>query len=259
MARPAGNPLTHNATQHLGRAPGGGSGAQLYKVAEDDCIYVVKLKGSAQGIRILFNEYVSGRIGEIIGVPFGPHAIVVVPEALLPAAGEPNINARMPGAQFGTEYFEHGQADLLQLRQAGNFPEFASVVVFDTFIARGNGRQYLVYPSSGTPDGARDTGAIFDQGFSFTGTPNWTVAALNADHNCVANNGLGLKNHLRSITAYDPYIGRVESLTAGDLEAIVREAPLAEWQVSEEEVQAVAAWLERRKGLVRSAIRDYLR
>jgi len=82
MPNPPGTPLVLDATQHLGRASGGGSGAQLYKVAGDNATYVVKLKGTNQGIRVLFNEYVSGRIGEIMGVPFGLHALVRVTEAL---------------------------------------------------------------------------------------------------------------------------------------------------------------------------------
>lgn len=254
-----GNALELNASQHLGRAPGGGSGAQLYKVAEDDQIYVVKLKGTAQGIRVLFNEYVSGRIGEMIGVPFGDHALITVPDALLPPPGEPNIISREPGKQFGTIYYENAQSDLLQLRAALNYSKFPSVVVFDTFILRGNGRQYLVYPSVEEQNAPRDTGGIFDQGYAFTGQPSWTAASLGAQGDCVANNGLSLKNDFNDFAAYEPYVELLEGMTTTQLTDIVSEAPLLEWLVTQEEADTLTAWLSARKSLVRRAIEDYLR
>jgi hypothetical protein len=164
-----GHPLLLTASQHLGRAPGGGSGAQLYQTTKELQTHVVKLQGTQQGIRVLFNEYVAGRIGEMIGVPFGQHALVQVPEPLLPAPGEPNLVARWPGTQYGTVYFGNAQSDLNQLRQSTNCREFASVLVFDTFIARGNGRRFLVYPSSGQANSPRDLSVIMDQGFAFSG------------------------------------------------------------------------------------------
>ncbi len=142
MPRPAGVPLQLTAKEHLGEAPGGSSGAQLYRVVENADTYVVKFKGSAQGIRILFNEYVSGRLGELIDVPFGDHALVEVRDSLHPPNGTRNIAQRLPGTQFGTTFYENGQTDLQQLKRARNFTShFPGVIVFDTFIDRGDSRQ----------------------------------------------------------------------------------------------------------------------
>lgn len=247
------------AIQHLGRAPGGASGAQIYKVAECEELFVVKLKGTAQGIRVLYNEYVSGRIGEFLEVPFGEHALVDVPEALHPPPGERNISQRLPGIQFGTVYYNNAQRDESQLRKAKNFGNFPSVLVFDTFIARGDSRQFGVHSSSGTDNGHRDTGVIFDQGFAFTGSPNWEAEKLNADNNCTANNGLQLKKDYSQFQHYEPYIEKVEKMTLDDLRAIANEPPLSEWKVSPEQAEAVACWLDRRRGLVRQAVQNYLR
>ena|SRR3984893_4306726 len=227
MPRPPGTVLRLTAKEHLGPAPGGGSGAQLYKVMEEECTHVVKFKGTNQGIRILFNEYVSGRLGELIGVPFGDHALIDVSDFLHPPAGTPNIRDRIPGIQFSTTYFQDGQTDRAQLRGAVNFrSHFPGVPVFDTFIARGDSRQYVVY--SGSQNGVRDTGAIFDQGFAFTGSPVWTGPSLDADNNCVANDPLGLKGDIGGFADYDPFIQRVELLTPAELREVVYEAPLAE-------------------------------
>jgi hypothetical protein len=86
-------------------APGGGSGAQIYEVTENASQYIVKFKGNNQGVRVLFNEYVSGRIGEFIGVPFGDHALIEVSDALHPPNGTQYITARMLGIQFATTYY----------------------------------------------------------------------------------------------------------------------------------------------------------
>jgi hypothetical protein len=242
----------------MGRAPGGGSGAQLYRVAENNDTYVVKLKGSQQGIRVLVNEYVAGRIGEIMGVPFGQHVLIEIPDSLLPPHGEPNLPQSLPGVQFGTTYFENAQSDLTALRQAQNFNQFPSVVVFDTFIALGNGRQHLVYPGPHSQNGARDTGAIFDQGYAFGATPNWSSASLAANQNCSALDTLNLKTNFPTIAAYEPYIQMVEGLGEAQLQAIIVEIPLAEWQVTPDEANALVAWLDHRKGLVRTAIQGHL-
>lgn len=254
--RPPGDPLHVRAKKHLGAAPGGGSRAQRYEVIENGKTYVVKLKGNpGQGIRVLFNEYVSGRLGELIGVPFGEHALVSVPDALYPS----NLGQKVPGIQVGTEEFKEGQTDLTQLRNARNFNEFPSVLVFDTFIARRDSRQYLVYPSSGDPNSPRDMGAIYDQRYAFTGEPNWSAASLSNNQNCTANNGLHLKQSFPGISAYEPSIRRVEALSEEDIRKIIDEGPLTEWQISQQEANALAQWLNERKRLVRAAIDSHLR
>lgn len=246
------------ATQHLGPMRDGGSGAQLYKVAECEDEFVVKLKGTKQGIRVLYNEYVAGRIGELIGVPFGEHVLVQVSDALHPPPGG-NVPKLISGTQFGTTHYQHAQRDATQLKSAKNFNDFPAVLVFDTFIARCDSRQFIVYPSSGEENGPRDMGAIFDQGYAFTGSPNWTAEKLNADNACVPNNGLKLKERFPDFRLYEPYIERVEALKLDHFMALANEPPLGEWEVPPEHTKALARWLDKRKMLVREAVENYLR
>jgi HipA-like kinase len=260
MPRPAGDPLRLTAKRHVSAAPGGGSGAQVYEVIEDPNLYIVKFRGNNQGVRVVFNEYVSGRIGEFIGAPFGDHALIEVSDGLHPPNGTQHITARMPGVQFATTYYSNNaQTDMAQLKAATNFQShFPAVLVFDTLIARGDGRQYVVYSSPHAQNGQRDTGVIFDHGFAFTGSPGWTVATLTANNNCQANNGLGLKNDLGGIETYAPFLDAVENLSQDDLRLIVHEPPLQEWGVGEDEATALVNWLNTRKGQVRAAIQAYL-
>lgn len=256
--QPPGQPRVLHATTHIGAEPGGASGVQRYAVAENGDLYCVKLKGNRQGLRALPNEYVSGRIAEILGIPVGETALVTVPEALLPRS-----DARIPnpiaGTQFGTRRYEDGQTDENQLRTTQNYSEFCGVVVFDTFIARADSRQNLVYPSSGVVGAPRDRGAIFDQGFAFTGQPHWTVASLGAPHNCDVKDELGVKRSFADLAHYEPYLVRLEQLQEVEIRALVQEAPLVEWGVSNEEADALVGWLNYRKALVRGVIETYLR
>lgn len=255
-ARLPGNGLSLTANRHIGPLPGGGSGGQLYEVAENSSAYAVKLKGNAQTTRVLFNEYVCGRIGELLGVPFGEHALIQVTAALLPGGAGGQLEG---GNQCGTVYFPNAQTDLSQLRQASNGSTFAAVLVFDTFIALRDGRQTCVYPCDGNPNGARDVGAIFDQGHALRGSPAWTEQDLQADNTCVVvDANLGLKQWFPNLPQYEPYLGCLEVLTRNHFQNLVNEAPLAEWGVTPQEAISVIDWLNRRKTLVRGAIAAYL-
>jgi hypothetical protein len=247
-----GQRLSLTANKHVGAAPGGGSGAQLYGVSENANTYVVKLKGNNQTTRVLFNEYVCGRVGELLGVPFGEHALLTVDASLLPSG------AFQPGTQTGTVYFPYAQTDLNQLRHAVNGDTFPSVLVFDAFIALKDSRQFLVYPSGGDPNGPRDTGAIYDQGHALTGSPGWTAQALANDNACVVVDQLGLKQWFGAIQSYEPYLHCLEALSRDHFGSLVNEAPLAEWGVSNEEAMALVDWLHRRRMLVRAAITAHL-
>jgi len=255
MPRPPGDPILINATIHLGKAPGGGSSAQFYK-ADDGKLYLVKLKGNGQGIRVLANEYICGRLGELIGVPCGEHLLINVGDALHPPNGIPQISQ---GIHFATTFYDHAQSDSMQLRHTTNFSAFPSVVVFDTFIALKDSRQHLTYPSSGDPNGAKDIGVIIDQGHALTGNPSWDLSTLNANPDCNILDGLGLKPDFPAISFYEPYLHRVEAISKDEMRALVNEAPLQEWQVSQQEAEGLVEWFETRKTRLRPAIEAFLR
>lgn len=256
--RPPGQPLLLNARTHLGAEPSGGSGVQRYEVAENGYTYCVKLKGNLQGIRVLFNDYLSGRIGEVLGIPVAETALILVPDLLLPRS-EPRVPNPAPGTQFAARRYEDAQNDQQGLRNVRNFADFCGVTVFDTFIARGDSRQNFVYPSTGVAGDSRDLGAIYDQGHSFTGSPVWDVRSLNLAQDCPVRDDLQMKLHFANIEAYDCYLEKLERLQRAEIEALVHEAPLAEWQVEEVDAAALIDWLDRRKTQVRGAIQNHLR
>jgi len=197
-------------------------------------------------------------LGQLLGVPVGETILVDVPDTLLPN-GDGRVPSRMPGIQFGVKEFPNAQTDDAKLRVATNFEQFCGVVVFDTYIARADSRQHLVYASDGNPNSDRDRAAIFDQGFAFTGQPNWTTTSLQNPLPCVINDALNIKQHFSVITSYELFLNALESLKGPDLELILREPPIAEWGVVDDEIVALLNWLEKRKSEVRAVIQDYLR
>lgn len=255
--QPLGAPLRLTGSIHLGREPGGGSGVQRYRVNEDQRVYCVKLKGNRQGIRVLFNDFVCSRIGELIGVPLGEPALITISEHLLPK-DDGRIPNPLAGIQFACERFEDGQQDLAQLRQTANFRDLCSVPVMDTFVMRADSRQHLCYPSDGIAGHVRDRAAIFDHGFAFNGQPAWTIASLRAAHVCNVLDDLQMKQFFPLLADYEPFVQAAEQLPRQQIEALVNEPPLAEWEIARAEADELIDWLDRRKAHIRGAFEQYL-
>jgi hypothetical protein len=255
--QPIGAPRQLIASVHIGPEPGGGSGVQRYEVAGNDGLYCVKLQGNRQGLRVLFNDFVSSRFGELIGVPLGEPALVSVSAPLLPQ-NDPRIPNPVAGVQFGARRFDDGQPDIAALRAADNFRALCAVPVMDTFILRADSRQHLVYPSNGVVGSRRNAAAIFDHGFAFTGSPGWSEASLNAAPVCNVNDDLQMKQAFPQFAEYDPYIGILEGLTTEQITLLINEPPLAEWGVTQQEADALVRWLDNRKHQIRAAFQQYL-
>jgi hypothetical protein len=255
--RPAGQAVTLNAKEHLPSDHlGGGSSTQLYTVTENDNTYCVKFKGNPQGTRILFNEYLCGRIGEFLQLPMSEAVMVNVGDALIPRHS-PRLPNPFPGTQFGTRFHIDGQTDQTALRASNNFGQFCGVVVYDTFINNTDSRQYLVYPANGVPGTARDTAAIFDQGHALGHL--WTVASLaQTQDQLLVRDTLNIKGDYGEHGPYEVYLGRLEAIPRDVFEGVVQEAPLHEWDITQDEGNAIVGWLDHRKVLVRAAIAAYL-
>jgi len=193
-----------------------------------------------------------------MGVPLGEPALMTVSEQLLPR-NDPRVPNPVAGVQFASRRFGDGQSDQAQLRLAVNFRALCSVPVMDTFILRADGRQHLVYPSSGVVGDPRDSGAIFDQGFAFSGSPNWTSETLRGAQACQVLDDLQMNRSFPQFADYDPFIQALEQLTAQQITTLVNEPPLAEWGVTPQEACELVSWLDRRKAQLRAAFEQHLR
>lgn len=235
----------------------GGSGAHLYRVGGDR-LFVVKFKASRQGKRIVLNDYVAGRLAEEFGLPIGRIALVNVPPALHPT--HPNLHGADPGTQFGAGYFEGSQSPppVEALVATHNFRDFAGVIVFDSWIRRGNSRQVLIYPSAGV--GEYDRFAIFDHGYAFGGSPNWSAKSLAQEEAAfvLEDQYNFIRSHLKDAKLFRPYLERLSGFGPDVVRGILAELPTVEWEVTDEEVDGLVRFLVNRREPVARGIEALL-
>lgn len=124
------------ATRYVAPLREGGSLPALVE-ADDDGMYVVKLRGAGQGIRALIAEAVVGEIGRAAGLPIPELVVVEVDPAL--ALGEPDseiqeLLERSAGTNLGMDYLS-GAVAIGAPGLAGISPDLAADVVwFDALV-----------------------------------------------------------------------------------------------------------------------------
>jgi hypothetical protein len=235
-------------------APDGGSQAQIFRLA-DGRIALVKFAENHQGPRVLFNEFVSCRLAQRFRLPINQSVLVKVDAAVLTI---PQRDGRCPtsfraGVHCGLIRYpdaaKTGPATPL-FKRTQNAMELHSVLVFEQLVARGDGRQLLVYPAN-DPD---PLFAAYDYGFAFGGQPVWTeasVRSLQPPPTLPSVDALGL--------AYgdgEPQrliIDSLRRLTRDDIEAVISALDLPRWGVNISEGEAIADAIPQRAAALAEA------
>ncbi len=127
---------TVTATRYVAPLREGGSLPALVE-ADDDGLYVVKLRGAGQGPKALVAELIAARLGLELGLPIPEPALVLMPERLPDAEPDPEIQellAASLGVNAGLDFLPGS----LPYTPAGDFcpdPELAAAIVwFDALI-----------------------------------------------------------------------------------------------------------------------------
>jgi hypothetical protein len=159
-------------------APGGGSQAQVFRLA-DGRFAIVKFPENQQGELVLANEFLSCRLAEALDLPINRAVMISIDERLLRL---PRQNTQIPltftaGIRCGMIRFEQAQgAGAAQiLTDSQNSAELHSVLVFDQLVSQMNAGQFLTYPAQ---DGGAKRFAAHDYGYAFGGQPVWSAATL---------------------------------------------------------------------------------
>lgn len=226
----------------------GGSQSQLMR-CDDQNLYVVKFQNNPQGLRVLVNELVAGRLASRIGLPVPAATVVNVEERLIALTDELVIQmqrSRGPcssGVQFASRYLGPPEFmrvyDLLpsyEMKRVDNPAQFCGMLAFDKWTCNTDGRQVVFVQRIG------DTllePQMIDQGFCF-GACNW-------DFPDAPLRGIYLHHdfyqQVRSIDSFEPWLTRIESLTnIPSPESILDEVP-SEW--CDRDRHLVARMLER--------------
>jgi len=128
---------TVTATRYVTPLREGGSLPALME-ADDDGLYVVKLRGAAQGAKTLVAELVAGEIGRLLGLNVPELVVVDLPQALTLGEPDPEIKGpldRSVGLNLGLDYLPGALPFDLAMRQPVDPVLAADIAWFDAFIA----------------------------------------------------------------------------------------------------------------------------
>jgi len=133
----------------------GGSQAQLLR-ASDGKYYVIKSAQNPQHVRVLANEMLATRLGQLLELPVPSVEAIEVSEWLIQHSGELTIELAgsampwKPGLHLGSLYVEDPTlAEVLDylpestLDAVGNLSDFGRVLVLDRWACNCDGRQAI--------------------------------------------------------------------------------------------------------------------
>jgi len=228
---------------------------------DDEENYVVKFQNNPQHVRVLANEMLASRLAQRVGLPVPPPALVDVPPELAarhPFHGiEPRRREVAAGLQFGSRFpgapSQTLVVDFLPDRLLRGIKEMAAVFlggfVFDKWTCNCDGRQVIFHRGG---DQQEYTASLIDHGFCFNdGEWNFPDSPIRSLYPRRL-----VYESVRGLGSFEPFLSRIENLTAAELEACAEETP-PEW--CGEDGGRLDRLLERlyeRRRLLRQAIVD---
>jgi len=234
------------ATEIIGNVGVGVTSPQFFR-ANDEKIYVVKLQNNRLGAKVLVNEFIAAKFGELMDLRF-PNSDFIEINAQFLERQCLNRSNIIPGRHFASQFLEHVEyVSKHNLYKAINTKEMAGIMLFDHIFHNAdranNRRNLLIRPEdTGYKIYAIDNSHLFRSG-------RWTLASL--DHLSTKikpyyrySFGLLLKDCL---TPQDflPYLEKVSIITNDIVEKIVREIPI-EWLPSELERKVLVDFINLR-------------
>ena len=229
--------------------------------ADDGNDYVVKFRSNPQGLRVLPNEWVAGGCASALDLPVPDIALVNVSQTLLDNTEELAAFRSTPGLQFGSQFLPHGHAKPWRdvLGKAENLDDLAGILVFDTWIHtkdrswRSSNVHVIQNPAG------HYRVIIFDHGWVFGGTPNWSTESLSQQRDVVVRPFMdgsvynSFRPHISGADPFDAWLRKLESFPPEIIWRLLDEVP-AEWMVNQDEKEALADYLTHRRYLVRPVI-----
>jgi hypothetical protein len=215
---------------------GGGSRAQLFE-ASDGKQYVTKFIGNPQGTRILANEFIVGRIANLIGVPCPvPRAIQVEQEMVT------QVNSRIgaafqPGLQFASPYIGSSTIQVFPstldlMSRTTNLETWPACIVLDTLMLNTDRKSEHVLITVSNPN-QESRFWIVDHGHCLGVTSGWHT--LNPQ-----TIGLIAPIYRELVTGPEPFadsLARLGAISSSDISKIIADSPCNAWGVSTAEMQ----------------------
>jgi hypothetical protein len=225
-------------------------------LCDDGRPYVVKFLSNPQGLRILPNEWWAFQLGRLLGLPMGEAEKIVLAQDLLalPELAEFHLQA---GPHYGSlclTDFTHCSS-VEKVEKCTNLEIVPMMIVFDHWINNNDrycsNRNLLIDMSKSWRL------HLIDHGSCFYGA-GWTIDVLNEHAGRVETYwGEVYQRFVPFLDQNQPFeaaLKRLEALPDHQIQkAITTDIP-PEWQVSDEEKDALVRHLIARKPLVRAAL-----
>jgi len=249
------------AVQQIRRMRGGAQSHLM--LGADHNAWIVKFQNNPQHLRVLPNELLGTRLGELLGLTVPKCDVIEVTPWLIERTPELEIvegerrTRCQPGLQFGSQLvgglLPGHVADYLpeeQLMEVRNLEEFRGALVLDKWTCNANGRQALFHRKGRE---RRYSATFIDQGFCF-GAGEWRFddAPLR---------GVYARNEVyRSVTgweSFEPWLTCLEQLEGARIWAIAEGVPPEWYEGNAELLEQLVEKLIARRTRVRERITEF--
>ncbi|MCM3033040.1 HipA family kinase [Niallia sp. MER 6] len=245
------------AVEYIKDVEEGEMAAKLF-LCSDGNVYIVKLMSNPNGKRSLFNELVSYRLGELLGLPIATGKIIIFSKKKLK---DPKLLKRMAieeGPHFGSLLIKNASMySSDKLYHCNNTFTLPEIIMFDNWISnydRREERQNILLTGNNPYQLA-----FIDHADAFYG-PEWSIESLNY---YTWNNhviwGSTYEEFVPFIDNADPFglaLNKLYSIKDEEIAAAFGKDIPSDWQVSKEEVKMLLFHLIIKKQQMKKTIAD---
>jgi hypothetical protein len=232
---------------------------------EDGSSYVVKFHNNPQHARVLANEMLASRLAQLVGLPVAAPAFVEVSGSLLGANPQLAFDVGdrrepiLPGTQFGSRFpgtpTQTLVVDFLPDRLLRRVKDLTSIFlgafVFDKWTCNCDGRQ-VIFHRAADDEGSSYSAALIDHGFCFN-DGDWTFP--DSPIRGIYPRRLVYEN-VTGMESFEPYLFRIENVTAGELEECTRGIPEQWCEPDPDQLVRLIDVLYARRRTLRQAVVD---
>jgi hypothetical protein len=248
------------AVQHVSRMRGG---AQSHLMrASDGHYYVVKFQNNPQHLRVLANELLATKLGELLGLPVPQVEVVQVGAWLIEHTPELRIElvhgtvSCVPGLQCGSRFVVPPSQGEVQeflsdwiLDRLRNPEAFAGALILDKWTCNADGRQAAYWKKSRE---RKWTVTFIDQGYCFN-AGEWTFPDSPL-------RGVYARNEVyRGVTgwnSFEPWLSRLQELDEQKLWQVAETVPPT-WYGETCDMERLIEQLIKRRNRVPELILDF--
>ena len=233
------------AVRYIGSMGKGLTKPQLFE-CDDGNHYVIKLKENPVGTKVLVNELIANRIGNLLGLPVSLGNLIYIPSQII------KMEPFQEGIHFGTLVSPHilRNPPLKLIERAYNFDCIPGMYVLDNYLTNAD-RHYeniiLCIKYYGNQIALIDHSHCF---FSPQWTPPELLSLTNYDNILTRGIYSDIAYLVKGPDPFEGWLTRLESIPEEQLISIVNEIP-REWDIVYEDRDALLFYLIHRKRKIR--------